>query len=304
MIRRLLFVFTLLIATAGLGSTAALAQTTLNELPNAGFESWTDGQPDNWLDVSPMMGIGVISQYQPAHSGQFAIRGEVKEFGGGEIATPYLVTDAGGDAEHPVTGVPFHGHPTSFSGYYRFHPVNGDNVTVFVYLLKDEATIGVGEWVSTQQQDDYQRFAAPITYTGDAVGDADHILVIATVTGPVERMGSASIGSWFVLDDLGFQQASSKVQHAGSADETWLLQNYPNPSIGTTTIRYNLSSDAYTSLRLFNMEGEEVLVLQDGMMNKGDHKVQLDTRRLASGIYTYRLASGNMLISRTLQVVK
>jgi len=73
-----------------------------------------------------------------------------------------------------------------------------------------------------------------------------------------------------------------------------LMQNYPNPFNPSTTIRYALSEDAFVTLRVYNILGQEVVQLRDEMQNVGNHDVVWDGRskagvQVASGIYFYRL---------------
>ena len=66
-----------------------------------------------------------------------------------------------------------------------------------------------------------------------------------------------------------------------------LKQNYPNPFNPVTNIVYNLPVDAEVSLRIYNLLGQEVKTLVNGMQNKGRYEVLLNGTKLASGMYIY-----------------
>lgn len=73
-----------------------------------------------------------------------------------------------------------------------------------------------------------------------------------------------------------------------------LSQNYPNPFNPTTTIRYALPKDAFVTLKVYNLLGQEVTSLRDEMQNVGFHDVVWNGRNnagqtVASGVYFYRL---------------
>lgn len=69
-----------------------------------------------------------------------------------------------------------------------------------------------------------------------------------------------------------------------------LLQNYPNPFNPTTTIEFNISEDAFVTLKVYNMLGQEVATLADHEeFSEGNNDVTFDASRLASGVYYYRL---------------
>lgn len=75
-----------------------------------------------------------------------------------------------------------------------------------------------------------------------------------------------------------------------------LAQNYPNPFSTATTIEYELPSDAYVTLKVYNIAGQLVKYLVNGFMEAGAHKVVWDGRDmsgnlLSSGLYIYRLES-------------
>jgi hypothetical protein len=68
-----------------------------------------------------------------------------------------------------------------------------------------------------------------------------------------------------------------------------LLQNYPNPFNPATTIRYNLAVAGKVSLKVYNVLGQEIAVLVNGVEGAGMKEVTFDGKELASGIYIYRL---------------
>jgi subtilisin family serine protease len=86
--------------------------------------------------------------------------------------------------------------------------------------------------------------------------------------------------------------------------EVTLSQNYPNPFNPTTTIEYTLRLDGPVELALFNLRGQQVMTLVDGFKAAGSHTVQLDGSSLATGLYFYRLAAGNDVISRKMMLIK
>jgi uncharacterized repeat protein (TIGR01451 family) len=73
-----------------------------------------------------------------------------------------------------------------------------------------------------------------------------------------------------------------------------LLQNYPNPFNQATSITYQLPQDAFVLLNMYNILGQEVATLVNGMRLAGAHTVQWKGKGkngtdLPSGVYYYRL---------------
>ncbi len=72
-----------------------------------------------------------------------------------------------------------------------------------------------------------------------------------------------------------------------------LLQNYPNPFNAQTTISYSLPEPGPVTLSIYNIMGQKVATLVDGVQQAGEHKVVWDAREVASGVYFKRLEYGN-----------
>jgi subtilisin family serine protease len=92
-----------------------------------------------------------------------------------------------------------------------------------------------------------------------------------------------------------------------------LAQNVPNPfakrAAPTTEIRYNLADGGPVSLRIFNLLGQEVAVLVQGLQNPGNYAIKWngrDRRGLAvpAGVYFYQLRAPNFTATRKLIVVE
>ena len=87
-----------------------------------------------------------------------------------------------------------------------------------------------------------------------------------------------------------------------------LLQNFPNPFNPSTTIPYELQHPAQVRLEVFNMLGQRVNTLVDGMQSAGTHTVTWDARDghgagVAAGHYIYRITVGEVSDSRQMVLV-
>jgi len=68
-----------------------------------------------------------------------------------------------------------------------------------------------------------------------------------------------------------------------------ILQNYPNPFNAATTVRYSLPNKSEISLSIYNLLGQRVETLFDGVQDPGEHALTWDASRLPSGVYFARL---------------
>ena len=77
-----------------------------------------------------------------------------------------------------------------------------------------------------------------------------------------------------------------------------LDQNFPNPFNPTTTIRFRLPVRTHVSLKVYNMLGAEVAVLEDAELQEGEHSVNFNGAGLASGAYLCRLQANGAVETR------
>jgi hypothetical protein len=83
-----------------------------------------------------------------------------------------------------------------------------------------------------------------------------------------------------------------------------LAQNYPNPFNPSTTIEYFLPTSSYVTLRLYDLLGRQIRVVDEGMRIAGTHAVVLSADGLTSGVYFYQLGANNELQTRKLLILK
>ncbi|MCB2204732.1 VWA domain-containing protein [bacterium] len=85
-----------------------------------------------------------------------------------------------------------------------------------------------------------------------------------------------------------------------------LEQNMPNPfTSGTaTSIPFTISSSApqHVTLEVFDILGRHIATLVDGFRAQGSYNVRFQAEGLASGMYLYRLSSGDVVTSRMMLV--
>jgi hypothetical protein len=83
-----------------------------------------------------------------------------------------------------------------------------------------------------------------------------------------------------------------------------LAQNYPNPFNPTTNVSYSIERTGEVRLLVYNLLGQQVAVLADGIETAGEHVASFDARGLASGVYYCRLQSGEHTASMKMLLVR
>ncbi|MCH7954479.1 MAG: T9SS type A sorting domain-containing protein [Candidatus Marinimicrobia bacterium] len=109
---------------------------------------------------------------------------------------------------------------------------------------------------------------------------------------------------WFII-------AQSVIFPVGIDDEDHTLsisyklnQNYPNPFNPVTNISYTLPISSEVSLIIYNLLGDEVARLVDGFQQAGEYNTTWNASNVSSGIYFYRLRSGNFVQTRKMVLLK
>ena len=88
-----------------------------------------------------------------------------------------------------------------------------------------------------------------------------------------------------------------------------LEQNYPNPFNSGTVISFALPTSGETELAVYNLVGQKVASLMDGVRDPGQYTLRWDGRddhgrSLASGVYFYRLQAGEQIETRKLLLLR
>ncbi len=83
-----------------------------------------------------------------------------------------------------------------------------------------------------------------------------------------------------------------------------LEQNHPNPFNPVTKIKFALPLGGYISLKLYDILGKEVRVLDNSYRQAGHYEAEFDGSNLASGVYFYRLEAKDFVSVRKMILVK
>jgi photosystem II stability/assembly factor-like uncharacterized protein len=86
--------------------------------------------------------------------------------------------------------------------------------------------------------------------------------------------------------------------------EFTLGQNYPNPFNPQTTIDFSLAKTGYVTIKVYNLLGEKVETLLDGVESSGNHSLIYNASKLPSGTYFYVMKSGDLTAVKSMVLVK
>ncbi len=120
------------------------------------------------------------------------------------------------------------------------------------------------------------------------------------------RVDDSGINYYFQLAEINLYSSVTAVDRAkNEVVKTFSLsQNYPNPFNPTTTISYSIAKQGLVTLNVYNMLGQRVATLVDKLQNAGEYSVNFDASKLASGVYLYRIQSGNFSLTKKMILMK
>lgn len=83
-----------------------------------------------------------------------------------------------------------------------------------------------------------------------------------------------------------------------------LHQNYPNPFNPATTISFTLNQPQEVRLEIFDIQGKSVQLMINQRISAGQHSLRFDASGLSSGVYLYRLQTGNEIQTKSMTLIK
>jgi len=83
-----------------------------------------------------------------------------------------------------------------------------------------------------------------------------------------------------------------------------LEQNYPNPFNPSTTIKFQLPNDGMVTLKIYDILGNEITTLINEQKPQGRYEVNFNASSFASGVYIYKIQSGDFVSSKKMILLK
>lgn len=193
--------------------------------------------------------------------------------------------------------------PTTEMKYFTYHLINDDvilnwetiieinNYGFEVERLQNSKIAKFQGWESNEPQNPNWEKVGFVEGNRDSYSTDDYFFVDKSVPS----------GEYFYrlkqIDNDGRSRYSKDVEVVINKlpIEFSLDQNYPNPFNPTTTIEFTIPSENIVQIKVFNILGMEIATLLNEHKQVGKHQVEFDAANLSSGIYFYKVVSGNYL---------
>ena len=106
------------------------------------------------------------------------------------------------------------------------------------------------------------------------------------------------------LGNITVNEAITSVETPDRPGKVNLSQNYPNPFNPETAIRFYLPEAGEVKLEVFDLLGRKTAELVSDVRHAGTHTVRFNATGLATGVYIYRLTTGDVIHTRKMLFIK
>lgn len=164
----------------------------------------------------------------------------------------------------------------------RYYGPNTDSLGVLGSFVDD----GTGEGTTTQSPSPTSYMQLPPNISQ---------IVPNRVVGfgsPVGSEGWLPAQDWEIWAKVTFNDITG-ISDAELNKTATLYQNVPNPSKGTTLIKYDLAKSATVSIAFYDITGKKVKEVSEGEKNPGNYQVRVGVEDLSKGVYFYKLKTSN-----------
>ena len=196
-------------------------------------------------------------------------------------------------------------NPGSTSSVRMVNPVNGPYSGTVTYTVVITPSPAPGTLTPTFVPSNIR------TFTGNA--DSVMINVASTANVPlnlytVQVTGTESAGQRVHTRSYQIRVGNFAGIHnlnTGIPEVFSLGQNYPNPFNPTTNIKFALPTASVVNLKIYDALGREVAsLIKNESLKAGNYSFDFDAANLPSGIYFYKLVSGNFISTKKMALIK
>ncbi len=160
-----------------------------------------------------------------------------------------------------------------------------------VYVTGESRDLKKGYDYATVKYDSNGEEQWVARYNGPGNDDDKAFAFAINSSGNVYVTGISDGAGWSVYTTIKYSSDGNRIDEEKLKTPVYSLsQNYPNPFNSATTITYSISSQSLVKIEVYNIIGQKVLTLEDGIKTPGVYTARFSPRAdFTSGIYFYRL---------------
>jgi hypothetical protein len=261
----------------------ATAVASFAQIPNAGFEAWTNmggyNTPDGWDNLNAATSLASVytcTKGTPGNPGASYIKVTSKTVAGVGVAPGIAVSGVLDQTTfQPVSGFAYDQRPQSLTGNWQYMAYGNDQGHIAIYLTKWNTGTNQRETVASAVHAlagmamSWAPFTISLTYASTEAPDSALIVLSASGATPVNN-------SYLWVDNLAFAGTVTGIHEAGQLVSN--VQVFPNPATDVLAV----SGARWTNAKVLDLQGRSMLNVQ---LNAG----KLDVSTLPAGLYVLRL---------------
>ena len=173
------------------------------------------------------------------------------------------------------------------SNLVKEHFSKEDGSSSFVIMKLDGSTIGEGERVQLAFDFNNEKMA------DENISFKINDIILSSSTGETQQ----------------FTLQNSEAEFSVIPNEFQLYDNYPNPFNPSTTIRFDIASESFVSMKVIDILGREVVTLVNENKMPGKYQIRWSGKnnsykQLPSGVYFVRLQAGSFTSLKKITLIK
>ncbi|MCP4632100.1 MAG: T9SS type A sorting domain-containing protein, partial [candidate division Zixibacteria bacterium] len=107
-----------------------------------------------------------------------------------------------------------------------------------------------------------------------------------------------------IIDTFSIERVSVNDGNTQIPDVEVLYSSYPNPFNATAIISFDLAQTGGVNLSVYNLLGQKVEALLDDRVEAGNYNITWDASTYSSGVYFYRLTTGDKTFTKRMTLLK
>ncbi len=279
----------------------ALINFSIAQIPNSGFENWTNmgtyDNPDGWgtmNNTTSSGGIYTATKGTPGFPGAAYLILTSQLIGGNVVNAIAVSGKLDSISKQPISGFAFNLRPQKFTGKWQHMIFGSSQGSVFAKLTRWNTVTNSRETIATANQ----------TLTGMAMSWANFTINFVYQTGNypdtciivLKASGlTPTADDYLYIDNLAFTGTVT-----GINDQSNILNNlmvFPNPCSQNISINLNLKSSVKTIFEFLDLTGKIVLSKTE-FLPQGESTQIINISNLSKGFYFIRIATDNGIETR------
>ncbi|PBQ32773.1 hypothetical protein CNR22_13650 [Sphingobacteriaceae bacterium] len=300
----------ILLVSAVCISSAAIAQ-----IPNAGFETWTNmgtyENPNGWSTLNTKtttQSIYTATKGTPGSPGNSYLKLTSKTIGLSVVPGIAVSGKLDSMSMQPISGVPYTQRPASFTGKWQHMIYGSSQGSLMVLLTRWNATTSMRDTIAhglrglSGMAMSWANFSFALNYM-DSLNYPDSCIIVLRASG-----SNPANNDYLWTDNLAFTGTVAVVQP--TVNTTGLNENtkknlaltlYPNPAQDHVTVNYSINSAQEVSVQIIDVSGKVVKDMH-APNAIGLNVLTIETTKLAKGVYTLKLKTDTTVTSTNLVI--